>query len=157
MAPWGSQISESLTRSSSAAPPVSHSGLSLTAYNDNYLQHGPLKTYIWRSFFKLLHTCVREIELWVTSCSSSHTVFGKVSVLTILDTWNRIWHIYKPPTDHTFSKFANLLYGECLARKPTNLPTESENHNKYSYRISGKTIPNSLISQIMPLRDPQPV
>lgn len=133
---------------------VTIQGVPVTACNGNCLQHGSLKTGNWRSLFKLLYTCVREIELWVTSCFSSHRAFGKVSILTVLDMWNRIWPIYKPPTDHTFTKFVSLLYGKCLARNPTNLPTESENQNKCACRISGKTILNSLISHIMVLRNP---
>lgn len=56
----------------------------------------------------------RETDLWVTSCFSSHRAFGKFSMLTILDVWNGIWHIYKLPIDHTFSKFVNLLYGQSI-------------------------------------------
>lgn len=106
----------------------------VTAYNGNCLQHGSSKTYNWRSLFKLLYTCSREIELWVTSCFSCHRAFGKVSILTVLDMWNRLWHIYKPPTDHIFTKFVSLPYGECLARSQpiyqlnlrtrTNVPLE---------------------------------
>lgn len=78
IAPWGSQISEALTRSSSAPPPESLNRVSETTSNGNYLQHDSLKTHIWRSFFKLLYTCIRETALWVPSCSSSHKAFREI-------------------------------------------------------------------------------
>lgn len=54
----GSQISNSYQKFFSTSSQGVSTGSSETTSNGNYLQHDSLKTHIWRSCFKLLHTCV---------------------------------------------------------------------------------------------------
>lgn len=109
--PWAAQISEALTRSSAATPPDSKTGSLqqlLRAALCGTVLHKCTSEGASSNCFMLTLKGNRSLghQLFLFSLSS-----WKISLLTILDMWKRIWHIYKLPTDHKFCKLVKVLYG----------------------------------------------